>query len=79
MHQLLATSQGCELYLLTPAAFGFSAGETLSFAEVSEVGRLLRKTVLGVIAGGQIELVPDVSWTWSVRTQDRIAVIAECW
>jgi len=43
VHEMLVTSDGCELYLLAPAAFGFSVGEQLAFAEVQEVGRLLHE------------------------------------
>jgi hypothetical protein len=77
--QLLATSEGCELYLLSPASFGFSVGESLVFAEVQEVGRLLRKTALGVVAGGAVVLLPEPGWTWTVAEHDRIAAIAESW
>lgn len=77
--QLLATSEGCELYLLSPAQFGFSVGEVLGFVEVQEVGRLLRKTAVGVVAGGQVVLLPDGQWRWHVAEQDRIAAIAESW
>lgn len=76
---MLVTSEGCELYLLAPAAFGFSVGEQLAFAEVQEVGRLLRRTAIGVVSDGRIELVPDITWRWTVKANDRIAAIADSW
>ena len=76
---MLGSSEGCELYLLGPSAFGFSPGESLSFVEVQEVGRLLKKTALGVISGGKVVLAPDSKWRWQVEAGDRIAVIAESW
>jgi hypothetical protein len=79
VNHLLCTSDGCELYLLKPSAFGLRPGETLAFPEVQEVGRMLKKTVLGVVADGQVNLVPPSSWRWAVQETDRIAVIAESW
>lgn len=76
---MLVSSEGCELYLLTPAAFGFAAGEELSFQEVQEMGRLLRRTAIGVVSNGRIELVPDNSWRWCVQENDRVAAIADSW
>jgi hypothetical protein len=54
-------------------------GESLAFAEVQEVGRLLRKTTLGVVTGGEVVLLPEPSWRWTVAEHDRIAAIAESW
>jgi hypothetical protein len=79
VHEMLVTSEGCELYLLTPASFGFNVGEQLAFAEVQEVGRLLRRTAIGVVSDGHIELVPDNAWRWTVQSNDRIAAIADSW
>lgn len=79
VHEMLVTSEGCELYLLTPAAFGFAVGEQLAFAEVQEVGRLLRRTAIGVVSDGRIELVPDNTWRWTVKDNDRVAAIADSW
>jgi hypothetical protein len=79
---MLVTSEGCELYLLPPTAFGFRPGEQLAFTEVQEVGRLLRRTAIGVFTGSskqQMVLVPDPQWRWTVAEGDRIAVIAESW
>lgn len=79
VHEMLVTSEGCELYLLGPKAFGFTPGEELAFAEVQEVGRLLRRTCIGVVSDGVIELVPDNTWRWKVQENDRIAAIADSW
>lgn len=49
---MLVTSEGCELYLLTPTAFGFREGEELAFAEVQEVR----------LGGGEFGKVQMVRW-----------------
>jgi hypothetical protein len=46
---------------------------------VQEVNRLLRKTVLGVVAGGAVVLLPEPGWKWAVSDHDRTAAIAESW
>jgi hypothetical protein len=79
---MLVSSEGCELYLLPPAAFGFTPGEDISFAEVQEVGRMMRRTPVGVtnvLSGGSMTLVPDPQYRWRVQASDRVAVIAVSW
>eukprot|EP00775_Hariotina_reticulata_P001867 gene1867-2204_t len=79
VQELLGQAAGCELYLVPPSHCGFRAGELLQFAEVQEVGRLMGKTVVGVVAQQQIVLAPCRKWRWRVADQDRVAVIAEDW
>lgn len=79
-HQLLATPEGCELYLLPPDSFGCPVGETVRFAELQAAGRLLQQTVIGVVAvGGRLVLAPGREWRWCVQEEDRVAVLALSW
>lgn len=79
IHELLGTSEGCELYLLPPGAFGCSGGEVLRFAELQAVGHLVNKTVIGVVAGGRVILAPGREWRWQVQDSDKVAVLALSW
>jgi hypothetical protein len=79
VHELLGTPEGCELYLLPPVALGCSEGETLRFAELQAVGRLIDKTVIGVVSGGRVVLAPGREWRWSVQEADKVAVLAVSW
>jgi hypothetical protein len=79
VHELLGTPEGCELYLLLPAAFGCSEGETVRFAELQAVGRLINKTVIGVVAGGRVVLAPGRDWRWPVQEADKVAALATSW
>jgi 20S proteasome alpha/beta subunit len=79
VHEMLGSSEGCELYLMNPRGFGFSPGEELGAAEVREVGRLLRKTVIGVVTKGDVVLVADRQWRWTVADHDKIIAIADSW
>jgi len=76
---MLGSSEGCELYLMNPRGLGFSPGEELGAAEVREVGRLLRKTVIGVVTKGDVVLVADRQWRWTVADHDKIIAIADSW
>lgn len=44
-----------------------------------QVGRLLQKTVLGLVAGGRVVLAPGSEWQWHVAGGDKVAAIAESW
>jgi hypothetical protein len=77
--ELLGTAEGCELYLLPPQACGCRTGEVLCFGELQAVGRLLGKTVIGVVAGGRVLLAPGRGWQWCVGEGDRVAVLALSW
>lgn len=77
--ELLGSSEGCELYLLNPSSCGFSKGDVIRFAEVQEAGRLLSRSVIGVITAGQVVLVPGGEWEWVVGEGDKVAAIAVSW
>jgi hypothetical protein len=79
VHELLGTPEGCELYLLSPSIFGCSSGEVVRFAELQAVGRLVNKTVIGVVAAGRVVLAPGREWRWGVQEGDRVAVLALSW
>lgn len=67
------------MYLLPPAAFGCCEGETVRFAELQAVGRLINKTVIGVVAGGRMVLAPGREWRWCVQEADKVAALAVSW
>jgi hypothetical protein len=77
--EVLGSAEGCELYMLPPSLFGLLTNEIVSFAEVQAVGLLLRKSVLGVVAGGRVVLAPGREWNWKVGEQDKVAVLAASW
>lgn len=77
--ELLGNSEGCELYLLDPASCGFMPGEVIRFAEVKEAGRLMSRTVVGVMTRGHVVLVPGGDWQWVVEKGDKVAAIAVSW
>jgi len=79
VHELLGTPEGCELYLLPPAALGCAPGEVLRFAELQAVGRLMQRTVIGVVAGGRVVLAPGREWRWAVQEGDSVAALALSW
>jgi hypothetical protein len=65
--------------MLAPSLLGFMANEAVKFAEVQEVGRLLRKTVLGVVAAGRVVLAPGGDWKWCVGESDKVVALASSW
>jgi hypothetical protein len=79
VYELLGTPEGCELYLLPPSLFGCSSGEVLRFAELQAVGRLVNKSVIGVVARGRVVLAPGREWRWHVGPGDRVAALALSW
>jgi hypothetical protein len=79
VHELIGTAEGCELYLLPPLSCGCRAGDVLCFGELQAAGRLLGKTVIGLVAGGRVVLAPARDWQWCVGEGDRVAVIALSW
>lgn len=79
VYEVLGSSEGSELYMLDPRLFGFMAGEVVRFAEAQEVGRLLKKTVIGVVTGGAVMLAPGEGWMWRVGDQDKVATLATTW
>jgi hypothetical protein len=79
VREVLGSAEGCELYMLAPSLFGFMMNEAVKFAEVQEVGRLLRKTVLGVVAAGRVVLAPGGDWRWCVGEGDKVVALASSW
>lgn len=51
----------------------------MRFAELQAVGRLVNKTVIGVVAAGRVVLAPGREWRWCVQDGDRVAVLALSW
>lgn len=79
VRELLGSSAGNELYSLEPPKLGFDVGDSVTFGEVMEVGRMLQMTPIAVIQAGHLTMCPMFDWTFTVKDGDGVVVIADLW
>ena len=77
--ELMVDGEGQELYILAIDQLGFSYGDTVTFGEVVEAGKLLQMSVLGYLREGGLRpsLAPHAEEEVCFDTGDRIVVVAD--